>query len=396
MTDSTPLPPESSTPGDRRLRRWRLVLGGGEADGLDLSLSGPDERMDRALQALYESDRSGGLGSSAPYVARWLGDIRSYFPASIVRVMQKDALERLNLRQMLLQPEFLEAVEPDVHLVSTLIALNGVMPAKTRETARLVVRKVVEDLEHRLANATRQAVLGALNRAERNLHPRYNEINWRQTIQRNLKHYHPAYRTIIPERLVGYGRKRSTSLPQRTIILCVDQSGSMASSVVYTGIFGAVLASLRAVRTHVVAFDTAVVDLTEHLEDPVELLFGTQLGGGTEIHRALTYCQGLVQQPRDTILVLISDLYEGGDPREMLKRAEELVHAGVQVITLLALSDTGRPSYNEANAAALAGLDIPAFACTPDLFPDLMAAAIQRHDIRQWAAQNDLVTNRET
>jgi Mg-chelatase subunit ChlD len=387
---TTPLPPE-----DPRLRRWRLILGGGEADGIDLSLSGADERMDRALEALYETERSGGLGSSAPYVARWLGDIRSYFPASIVRVMQKDALERLNLRQMLLQPEFLEAVEPDVHLVSTLIALNSVMPAKTRETARLVVRKVVEDLERRLANATRQAVLGALNRAERNLRPRYNEIDWRRTVQANLKHYQPAYRTIIPERLVGYGRKRSTSLPQRTIILCVDQSGSMASSVVYTGIFGAVLASLRAVQTHVVAFDTSVADLTEHLADPVELLFGTQLGGGTDIRRALAYCQELVQQPRDTILVLISDLYEGGSASEMLKRAAELVQAGVQVIALLALSDSGRPSYNEAIAADLAGLGIPAFACTPDLFPDLMAAAIQRQDVRQWAAQNDIVTNRE-
>lgn len=387
---TTPLPPE-----DPRLRRWRLILGGGEADGIDLSLSGADERMDRALEALYETERSGGLGSSAPYVARWLGDIRSYFPASIVRVMQKDALERLNLRQMLLQPEFLEAVEPDVHLVSTLIALNSVMPAKTRETARLVVRKVVEDLERRLANATRQAVLGALNRAERNLRPRYNEIDWRRTVQANLKHYQPAYRTIIPERLVGYGRKRSTSLPQRTIILCVDQSGSMASSVVYTGIFGAVLASLRAVQTHVVAFDTSIADLTEHLADPVELLFGTQLGGGTDIRRALAYCQELVQQPRDTILVLISDLYEGGSASEMLKRAAELVQAGVQVIALLALSDSGRPSYNEAIAADLAGLGIPAFACTPDLFPDLMAAAIQRQDVRQWAAQNDIVTNRE-
>lgn len=382
-------------PENPRLRRWRLILGGGEADGIDLSLSGADERMDRALEALYETERSGGLGSSAPYVARWLGDIRSYFPASIVRVMQKDALERLNLRQMLLQPEFLEAVEPDVHLVSTLIALNSVMPAKTRETARLVVRKVMEDLERRLANATRQAVLGALNRAERNLRPRYNEIDWRRTIQANLKHYQPAYRTIIPERLVGYGRKRSTSLPQRTIILCVDQSGSMASSVVYTGIFGAVLASLRAVQTHVVAFDTSVADLTEHLADPVDLLFGTQLGGGTDIRRALAYCQELVQQPRDTILVLISDLYEGGSTGEMLKRAAGLVQAGVQVIALLALSDSGRPSYNEAIAADLAGLGIPAFACTPDLFPDLMAAAIQRQDIRQWAAQNDIVTNRE-
>ena len=356
MTETAnPTYPEES----ERLRRWRLLLGGSEADGINLTLSGQDERMDRVLQALYDSDRSGGLGSSAPYVARWLGDIRSYFPAPVVRVMQKDALERLNLRQMLLQPEFLEAAEPDVHLVSTLIALNSVMPARTRETARMVVRRVVEELERRLASATRQAVMGALNKAERNIRPRYNEIDWRRTIRINLKHYQPAYNTIIPERLVGYGRKRSTSLPQRTIILAIDQSGSMASSVVYTGVFGAVLASLQAVKTHVVAFDTAVVDLTEHLDDPVELLFGTQLGGGTDIRRALAYCQGLVQQPKDTILVLISDLYEGGNLREMLKNADEMVQAGVQVIALLALSDDGRPSYHEAAAAALAERDAP-------------------------------------
>lgn len=370
-----------------RLRRWRLVLGGGSADGLDINLSGKDARMDRALKALYDAGRGGGLGSSAPYVARWLGDIRDYFPTPVVRVLQKDALERLNLRQMLLEPELLESVEPDVHLVSTLIALNSVMPARTKETARQVVRSVVERLEERLANATRQAVLGALDKADRNLRPRPNEIDWHKTIRRNLKHYQPDYQTIIPERLVGYGRKRNSTLPQRTIILCVDQSGSMASSVVYAGIFGAALASLRAVKTHVVVFDTSVVDLSDHLDDPVELLFGTQLGGGTDIRRALAYCKDIIQQPQDTILVLISDLYEGGDRKEMLQRARELTGAGVQVIALLALNDEGRPSYDSRNAAALAELGIPAFACTPDLFPELMAAAIRREDIQQWASQ---------
>ncbi|NLG98640.1 MAG: VWA domain-containing protein [Chloroflexi bacterium] len=370
-----------------RLRRWRLVLGGGSADGLDINLSGKDARMDRALKALYDAGRGGGLGSSAPYVARWLGDIRDYFPTPVVRVLQKDALERLNLRQMLLEPELLESVEPDVHLVSTLIALNSVMPARTKETARQVVRSVVERLEERLANATRQAVLGALDKADRSLRPRPNEIDWHKTIRRNLKHYQPDYQTIIPERLVGYGRKRNSTLPQRTIILCVDQSGSMASSVVYAGIFGAALASLRAVKTHVVVFDTSVVDLSDHLDDPVELLFGTQLGGGTDIRRALAYCKDIIQQPQDTILVLISDLYEGGDRKEMLQRARELTGAGVQVIALLALNDEGRPSYDSRNAAALAELGIPAFACTPDLFPELMAAAIRREDIQQWASQ---------
>lgn len=378
---------------DDRLRRWRLLLGSESAE-VDITLQGADERIDRALHALYNSGRSGGLSVSAPFVARWLGDIRRYFPTPVVRILQKDAIERLQLRQMLLEPELLEALEPDVQLVATLINLTSVMPARTRESARAVVRRVVEDLERRLAIATRQAIMGALDRAERTRRPRLNEVDWHQTIRRNLKHYQPDYRTIIPERLVGYGRKLSSSLPRRKVILCMDQSGSMAASIVFAGIFGSVMASLKAVKTHVIAFDTSVVDLTEYLDDPVDLLFGTQLGGGTDIGRALAYARSIVEQPRDTILVLISDLQEGGDGKEMLKQAGELVRSGVQIISLLALSDDGRPAYHEHNAAALAGFGVPAFACTPDLFPDLMAAAIERRDIRQWAAQNELVAQR--
>ena len=369
------------------LNRWRLVLGGGEADGTDLLLDGLDLALDQALEKLYDAERGGDLGSSAPKVARWLGDIRAFFPASVVRVMQQDALERLNLRQMLLEPELLLAVEPDVHLAATLISLNSVLPEKARETARLVVRRVLDDLERKLAQPLRQAVAGSLSRSVRNRRPRHHEINWPRTIQSNLRHYQPQYRTIIPETLHGYGRKRSAL---RDVILCVVQSGSMAASVVYAGLFGAVLASLPAVKTQVVVFDTAVVDLTEDLHDPVELLFGTQLGGGTDINRALAYCQSLVRQPQETILFLISDLFEGGVRDEMLQRAAALTQAGVQVIALLALSDDGAPSFNHEIAGKLAALGVPAFACTPDVFPDLMAAALARHDIGQWAASREI------
>ena len=385
---------------DERLRRWRLILGGGAADGIcsqgggigdggGFGLGTADEAMDKALSALYDSDRQGGLGGSSPKVARWLGDIRNYFPTSVVKVMQQDALERLNLRQMLLEPELLQAVEPDVHLVSNLLSLSGVMPGKTKETARIVVRRVVDDLIRKLENPTRQAILGSLNRATRNRRPRHHEIDWHRTIRANLKHYQPKYRTIIPEVRIGYGRKRSAL---RDIVLCVDQSGSMATSVVYAGIFSAVLASLPAVQTHLVVFDTAVVDLTEMLQDPVEVLFGTQLGGGTDINQALTYCEGLIRQPQDTILVLISDLYEGGNQTQMRNRISSLVASGVQLIALLALNDDGAPSYDHDNTHFMATLGVPAFACTPDRFPDLMAAAINRQDLRQWAATQEIAS----
>jgi Mg-chelatase subunit ChlD len=373
---------------EQLLRKWRLILGNHQNDGTGYSLSGQDVQMDKALEALYESDRKGGLGPSSPNVSRWLGDIRTFFPSSVVQVMQKDALERLNLTQMLFEKEMLENVTPDVHLVATLMSLSRVIPDKTKDTARQVVRKVVDDLMRKLAQPTQQAIIGSLNRSAKNRRPRHNEINWHATILKNLKHYQPEYKTIIPETRIGYGRKR-TSL--KDVVLCIDQSGSMGSSVVYSGIFGAVMASIPAIKTKMVVFDTAVADLTEELDDPVELLFGVQLGGGTDINAALTYCKQIITRPLDTVLVLITDLYEGGNEAEMRKRAAELAKAGVQLVVLLALNDDGAPSYDHANAQYLANIGVPVFACTPDKFPDLMAAALSKLDIGLWAAKEELV-----
>jgi hypothetical protein len=302
--------------------------------------------------------------------------------------MQRDALERLHLTQMLFEKEMLENVTPDVHLVATLMTLSRVIPDKTKETARQVVRKVVDELLCKLAQPMQQAVIGSLNRSARNRRPRHNEINWHSTILKNLKHYQPDYKTIIPEIKIGYGRKRSSL---KDVVLCLDQSGSMGTSVVYSGIFGSVMASIPAIKTKMVVFDTAVVDLTEELDDPVDLLFGVQLGGGTDINAALTYCKQIITRPLDTVLVLITDLYEGGNENEMRKRAVELTAAGVQLIVLLALNDDGAPAYDHGNAQFLATLGIPVFACSPDKFPDLMAQALSKQDIAVWTAKEDLI-----
>ncbi|GGY26883.1 VWA domain-containing protein [Streptomyces omiyaensis] len=379
-----PGPAESGTPGpsaDERLRRWRLVLGGGPGDGTGRALSGTDASMDAALAALYDSrdgggDRRGGLGGSAPSVARWLGDIRAYFPASVVRVMQRDAIDRLDLAALLLEPETLAAVEPDVHLAATLLSLNKALPETTRETARAVVRKVVADLEARLASRTRATVAGALDRSARTTRPRHRDIDWDRTLRANLRHYLPEHRTVVPERLIGHGR--ASRGVRKEVVLCVDQSGSMAASLVYASVFGAVLASLRAVATRLVVFDTSVVDLTDALDDPVDVLFGTRLGGGTDIDRALGYCQSRITRPADTVVVLISDLYEGGIRGGMLKRVAAMKASGVEFVALLALSDEGAPAHDREHAAALAALGVPAFACTPDLFPEVMAAALEK------------------
>lgn len=390
---------------DERMRRWRLVLGGDD-DGTGCKLNGLDLEMDKALAALYNkggyetggggtvatrgrgrggqqsAQRSAGLGASSPQVARWLGDIRGYFPQTVVQIMQRDAIDRLNLRQLLLEPEMMESVEPDVHLVGTLLSLNHLMPAETKETARQVVRKLVEDLEKRLGAKLRATVSGALDKSTRTSRPRHSDIDWGRTIQVNLKNYLPEYQTVVPERLVGYARKERAV--KRDVVLAIDQSGSMYASVVYASVFGAVLASLKSLKTSLVVFDTAVVDLTPQLSDPVDVLFGTQLGGGTDINRAIAYSQSLITRPTESIFILISDLYEGGVRREMLRRVAEMTAAGTQVIVLLALSDEGAPSYDRENASALAAMGVPAFACTPDRFGDLMAAAIQRQDLGKF------------
>jgi Mg-chelatase subunit ChlD len=377
---------------DERLRRWRLALGG-PMDGC--ALSDRDQRLDAALAAVYgdgqraSGGRRGGLGASAPSVARWLGDIRELFPASMVQVIQKDAFDRLGLKQLLLEPELLAVMQGDVHLVADLISLRHVMPETAKDTARVVVARVVEEVLRRLESKTVASVRGAVDRRRRTSRPRHTDIDWPRTIRRNLQSWLPEHRTIVPERLVGYGRQsRRSELDQ--VILCVDQSGSMAPSVVYASIFAAVLASIPSIMTKLVVFDTVVVDLTEELSDPVDVLFGIQLGGGTDINQALAYCERLVQEPAHTHVVLISDLYEGGNAAEMLARGRALIAAGVNVVVLLALADDGRPAYDPRHAAAFASFGAPVFACTPEHFPDLMATALKRGDVTAWAASRDI------
>lgn len=383
-----------SVPEHERLRRWRLVLGNVDPEERERPiLEDNDLAMDQALAQIYDSERRAGLGASAPRLARWLGDIRQYFPTSVVKLIQRDAIERYNLRQLLLEKELLADLEPDVHLIATLITLGRAMPQQTRETARQVVTEMVRRLQDRLEEPMRAAVRGALDRSVRNRRPRAAEIDWPRTIAANLRNYQPELRTVVPERLVGFGRRNRRS--QRHVILCIDQSGSMATSVVYASIFGAVMASLPAVSTSLVVFDTAVVDLTDSLSDPVDVLFGVQLGGGTDINRAIGYCQSLVREPAKTVLVLISDLIEGGVAGELLQRTAQLIASGVTFISLLALSDDGRPSYDALLAQAMSDLGAPAFACTPDLFPDMMAAALRQQDLAQWASVHDLITSRK-
>ena len=253
---------------------------------------------------------------------------RRYSGAYGEAVIQNDAIERCGLKQLLFEPEMLNGLEPDISTAA---------------------------------------------------------LDFRTTIRRNLVNYDSGRRLLLPERFWFY--ERASKAGSRTVILDIDQSGSMGESAVYSSVMGCILASINSLKTHIVAFDTAVTDLTELCSDPVDLLYGIQLGGGTDIERSVAYCSGLVSEPEKTTMFLITDLYEGGNRSGLLRRLGELRSSGVNVVVLLAISDSGRPIYDEKLAEQVAALDIPCFACPPERLPELLEAALKKHSLSSFTKQ---------
>lgn len=354
-------------------RRWRLILGSDVSEEHQDSHEfgdGLDSRRLRSLEALYQPTRLGGLGRSTPGLVRWLDEIRADFPQSVVQVMQHDAIERVNLRSLLLDRTLSDHLHPDVILAAEVLSLASTLPESLQDRVRDLVRPVVEELEQRLRPATQQALWGCLRQRSPQGHPRYREIDWQRTLYANLKHYQPHYGTIIPEKLIHRGTPPRI---RQDVVLCLDQSASMAGSVVYASVFASVLASVSSLNVRFLAFDTSVLDLTPLLDDPLEVLLGMQLGGGTDISGVLRYGLDAIQRPQETVLILMSDLYDGGDRQVLWQSMAQLLASGVRVISLLALDEMGIPSYDVANADYLARLGIPTFACTPDEFPALIS-----------------------
>jgi hypothetical protein len=379
-----------------RLRRWRLVLGHSAQDSLcsmgARGLCQDDVLMDEALAAIYDASEDGGasakrqagLGGSAPRLAKWLGDIRTYFQEDVVAVIQSDAVERKGMKQLLLEPELLRNMQPSLALVGTLLSLSRQIPEHTKETAREVVRALVEQIRHLLESELRRAVSGALNRRQHSPLPRVDSIDWKRTIARNLKNWQPDLQRMVPERFWFWSRAQRQN--QWTVIVDMDQSGSMADSVVYGAVTGSIFASLPSLNTRVVAFDTQVVDLTEQCgTDPVDMLFGVQLGGGTDINKSVGYCRQFITDPAKTLFILITDLYEGGNAAQLVRRLKEMTESGVRCLCLLALTDSGIPSFDEAMAKKLAALGIPCFGCTPQNLPALIEGALGGDDLKGLA-----------
>jgi hypothetical protein len=299
------------------LRRWRLILGPGAEETIAQmgggALSEEEMLMDAALSEIYGSEgdgadqsRSAGLGASKLRLSKWLGDLRTLFSPMEVQVIQRDAIERRGLKQLLFEPEMLESLEPDVKTATLLLTLKDQVPEQAKAQARAYIAAIVEQINRMLADDLRRAVSASLNRRAHSPLPSAAALDFRMTVRRNLQHYDRSRAMLLPEHFYFYERAKRSSA--RTVILDIDQSGSMGESAIYSGVMGCILASIRAVETHVVAFDTAVTDLTEHCADPVDLLYGIQLGGGTDIEKSVAYCETLIRSPAKTTLFLVSDL----------------------------------------------------------------------------------------
>jgi hypothetical protein len=385
---------------ETRLKRWRLILGqaseeklAGMGGGNGATLLNSEESvMDRALAALYDGSRnvktdnkrSAGLGASYPHVAKWLIDIRSSFPQDVVSIMQADAIEYKGLKQLIMEPEVLSNVKPDTTIVETIMILKDEIPAKSKEQARILVKTLVDEIMRRLEYEVRQAVTGAIHKKQYSPIPNLPNIDWKKTIRKNLKNYDFSGKRIIPEKFYFFANKKKRK--EWNVIIDMDQSGSMADSIIYASILGSIFASIPALDTRIVAFDAEVVDLTEKCgNDPVDILFGVQLGGGTDINKSVKYCAQFVENPKKTLFILISDLYEGGVAAGLLRQLSELKESGVTVLVLLALSDSGVPSYDESLARKIAGLGVPSFGCTPAKLPELVGGALRGDDLTALA-----------
>lgn len=378
---------------NEKIKRWRLILGKESEDRFSsmcqggIQLSSEQDMLDHALSAIYHNNAGGsqsfggGSGASSPVISRWLGDVRSLFDKDLITIIQADAMERCGLKQLIFEPELLENLEPDIHLASAIMMLKDQIPKRSKENVRAFIAKIVEKLNKLFEQEIRRAVTAAINKRQHSPIPSAAALDFKYTINRNLKNYNPELKTIIPERYYFFERSSSTAANKWNIILDIDQSGSMGESVIFSSIMSCILASMASIKTRIVAFDTNIIDLTDKSDDPVDLLFGFQLGGGTNIDQSVAYCQKFIENPSKTLFFLISDLEEGGNRAALLRRLEEMKASGVTVICLLAISEGGKPYYDAQMAQRISGFGIPCFACNPEKFPTLLERALKGQDL---------------
>ena len=357
------------------LNRWRLVLGK-QAEG-EMTLSDPRlSRMDDALDFLYGREagadvRQGGLGASSPTVAHWLSEVRTLFPQETAEILQRHALDRYQLTELLADREVLEKLEPNQALLETVLSLKHLMKGPVLDTARRIVDKVVRELTKKMEQELQRSNLGKLDRSSRSPIRSIRNLDFRRTIRANLSHFDAENQRLVLEKLHFSGRVKRIH-PWR-VILAIDESGSMMSSVIHSAVMAGIFAKMPMLDMKLVIFDTSVVDLSGYVEDPVQTLMSIQLGGGTDIAGALRYCEGLITNPRRTMVVLISDLCEGGPRENLYGVCHDIIESGAKLLALTALDDQAKPAYDRTVGQHLANLGAWVGAMTPAKLADFMA-----------------------
>lgn len=376
-----------------KLLRWRLILGEAtqqkfESMDPSFAMSSHDLMLDAALQAIYggngeeESIHGAGMGASNPKISKWMKDIRTLFDPSLVKIIQQDAIEKKGWKQLLMEPELLDELEADLEMAALLLTLKDMIPSKSKDSARAYIERIVAMINEQIAQDIRRSVTAAIHKKEHSPLPSASAIDFPYTIRKNIRHYSPELETIIPSKVYFFDRKEKSN--HWHVILDIDQSGSMSGSIMYSSVTACILASMNAVKTSVVAFDTTIMDLSDLCNDPIDLLYGFQLGGGTDIHKSVKYCEQLIEEPSKTVFFLISDLEEGGNHAGLLHRLQMMQESGVIVVSLLAIQDKGKPYYSKDMAQKIANLGIPCFACTPARLPELLYAVFQKQDLSQF------------
>ncbi len=360
--------------GEMAMGRWRLILGRFSQDGLGgAGMDGDMKRMDVALDYLYGREyrgrgmrdpdgsmRPGTLDASQLTLPDWLREVRDLFPQETVEVIERHALDRYGMTELVTDPEVLEKMEPNEDLLRALLTFKHMMKGEVLEMARRIIRRVVEDLKRRLSDQVRPVLWGKLNRFNHSPLKVAQNLDWRRTLRANLKHYDPARGQILPERFFFFSRVQR-HLPWH-VILAIDESGSMLDSVIHSAVMAGILAGLPALKVSLVVFDTAVVDLSGQVDDPAEALMSMQLGGGTDIAGALTYCETLIDHPARTVLIVVTDFCEGGPPLRLVTTVKRIREGGARVLGLAALDPQAKPSYDRqmADRLVLAGAEVAA------------------------------------
>ena len=357
---------------EETLNKWRLILGKYSKDNIDFNDStGTYIEMEELLDFIYGREygesigvREGGKGDSVITIPKWLNKIRKLFPKNTVEIIEKHALQKYNLTELITDKKVLEKLEPNTELLKSILSLKHMMKGEVLGTAKKIVKTVSDEIKENLEKRVTEAIIGRINKNSSSSIKSSRNLDFKKTINKNLKNYNLENNLLYPEKI--YFNKRMRIYNPWHIIIGVDESGSMLDSIIHSAVMAGIFKSIPMLKTKLFIFETNVVDLTDYIDDPVETLMSVQLGGGTDIQKALRYGYTLIEEPKRTIFVLITDLYEGGNYKGMYARAKEIIESGSKLIILTSLNEAAIPEYDKNAALIMAGLGAEVAALTPE------------------------------